>query len=168
MVAINIQSSFVANVDPLAEVDESMEVSSSIIVSLSSNDALSWKHMQHVSHGPWVEVSTLGVCKQDIAGLEVERHWRDQMDFNIIVHLISGSGSGHLYIPPSPPLLFVGNLNNSTMDSDVPTEPCPTPDILAAIAELRADMAGRLAFVSDQLAELVDSLDGLELLDEES
>jgi len=72
MVAVNIKSSRVSDFDASVEIDESMEMNSSISVSFSCNETLSRKRRNNVVNSPFVEVSTLGVSEEDIAGLNAE------------------------------------------------------------------------------------------------
>jgi hypothetical protein len=49
-----------------------MEVKSSIIMTLSSNDTLRSKVSKHANDLPSIEVSALGVCKKAILGTKSE------------------------------------------------------------------------------------------------
>jgi len=54
------------------EIAESMEMSTSISVQLSSNDTLTTKERQMVINGPCIKVAALCVGKEDITSLKLE------------------------------------------------------------------------------------------------
>jgi len=64
--ASHIENISLSTAELSAEIDESVQMNSSISVQLSSNDALSSMRCEHVDNTPRIEISTLGVCDEGI------------------------------------------------------------------------------------------------------
>jgi hypothetical protein len=62
------------------EIAESMEMSTSISVMLSSNDTLTTKKCQVVINGPCIKIAALCVGKEDITSLELKLLRRHESD----------------------------------------------------------------------------------------